>query len=728
MTVTSKPQRSAPTGELQAETLRAFDLDGLFEDLVAGRICGDVVEADVAQLILLLLERLDWQPSAHELAAAMPHFPKSFGLAEIRFALANLGYVSLETPVLGGRLKFCSRGTLICDERGDLWLLRREVNRAVLFQPGEFEVTQPIDPNRTYRAFQFDEQTSSLIVPHANAQEGWSAGLIFRFLPEMRLMLYLTLFSSVSAVVVAFGVSKVFDTIIPTGNRETLYGLLIGLAMIAVAELVLRRIRAGVASRLSARAEFLLGTALFSKLLRLPLNMLVTASRSDQFARLKQFETMRDVVGGPVIILAMECCAAFVLLVAVALIAWPVALTLAGLALVFLALAFAMVPGIHRASQTHSAAQSRFAEGTFEIVNLRQNIRRSCVFKQLQERQSQRLRSLIRARRRVSRHTQTIDALALSCLPLAGATSIGSGALLVMQDAMTPGQLIAVTILSWRLFAPVQQIVQLLPKLTEIRRLFRQIDLFFKLPEDEEEGHTSSVRPCRGDLAIRNLVVRFPKSVGPFLAIQKLDIPAGAFVTITGPSGHGKSTLLRAFAGTLKPQSGMVLIDGANSAQLSRGYRKQHIAYVSQDPLYVYGTVAQNMRLSTPGATDERILAVLERLGLFSWISTLPNGINTRLDPATERGLLGPGTRTMLAIGRAMLSSPPILLMDEPVGGLDPDLESKLLDAIETLRGKTTLLLVTHRPSLIRKSDGVIVVEGGCATLRKVNTAERQAS
>ncbi|MEM7718015.1 MAG: ATP-binding cassette domain-containing protein [Pseudomonadota bacterium] len=728
MTVTAEKWGEAPPDELQAETIRAFDLDGLYEDLVAGRICGEVVEADVAQLILLLLERLDWQPSAHELAAAIPHFPDNFGLAEIRSALANLGFVSHESAVLGGRLKFCVRGTLVCDDTGDLWLIRTEARNTLLFQPGEIEVTQTINPGRTYRAFQFEDRATSVNSPLVNGLDGWSSGLIFRFLPEIRLMLYLTLFTSVSAITVAFGVSKVFDTIIPTGNRQTLYGLLIGLGMIAVAELVLRRIRAGIASRLSARVEFLLGTALFAKLLRLPMNMLVTASSSDQFSRLKQFETIREVVGGPVVILALECCAALMLLAAVALIAWPIALVLLALAVVFLLFASALVPTIRRTSQNMSAAQSRFSEGTFEIVNLRRDIRRASNFDQLQERQGQRLRNLIRARRRVLRHTQMIDALSLSCLPIAGASSIGAGAILVMQQAMTPGQLIAVTILSWRLFAPIQQIVQLLPKLAEIRRLFRQIDLFFKLPEDEEEGHGSAIRPCRGTLAIRNLVVRFPKAVGPSLAIPKLDIPAGAFVTVTGPSGHGKTTLLRVFAGTLKPQSGMVLIDEANASQVSRGYRKRNIAYVSQDPLYVYGTVAQNLRLSTPGASDQRILEVLDQLGLSRWVNELPDGINSRLDPAAHRELLGPAVRTMLGIARALLSRPAILLMDEPVGGLDPEMEKKLVAALELLRGKVTILLVTHRPSLIRKSDGVVILEGGSAIFRRLNTDERQAS
>ncbi|MEO0918728.1 MAG: ATP-binding cassette domain-containing protein, partial [Pseudomonadota bacterium] len=176
------------------------------------------------------------------------------------------------------------------------------------------------------------------------------------------------------------------------------------------------------------------------------------------------------------------------------------------------------------------------------------------------------------------------------------------------------------------------------------------------------------------------------------------------------------------------PQSGIVLIDGANAAQVSRAYRKRHIAYVSQDPLYVYGSVAQNLRLSTPGASDERIRQVLDRLGLSRWISTLPDGIHTRLDPADEGDVLGPGVRTMLGIARAMLSSPAILLLDEPAGGLDPEMEAKLVAALEALRGSTTVLLVTHRPSLIHRSDGVIVLEGGGATLKRVDKVERQAS
>ena len=296
-----------------------------------------------------------------------------------------------------------------------------------------------------------------------------------------------------------------------------------------------------------------------------------------------------------------------------------------------------------------------------------------------------------------------------------------------MQNAMSSGQLIAATILTWRLFAPVQQSLQALPKLPEIKRLLVQLNTLFRLPEEDgrEWGEVSS--PCYGNLLLEDVVVRFPGALTPTLATAKLQVPRGKFVTITGPSGSGKSTLLRVLSGNLKPQSGVVSIDGLNVSQLSRAYRSRHIAYVSQEPLYFFGTVAQNLRLNAPDADDHRILRQVRQLGLGKWIDSLPDGIDTRIDPAASE-VLSPGVRTMLGIAQALLVEPAILLLDEPTGGLDAGLEAGLMHALEARHGSMTTLLVTHRPSLIDRSDAAIIVNGGRATMRAVSTDKKVAS
>lgn len=707
---------------------RVFELDVLFDGLTSGRLCGQPMEAETAQLLIALLERLEWKPDIHALSFALPHYPKQFGLAEIRDMLTNLGFVSDVIPIFGRRLKFCLPGTLVCDAKGELWLIRRDKTGALLCQPGETERTQRIDPVRTYRTIRFERQSENARRRQLAEHGSWSSNLVFRFLPEIRMMFLLTMFSGLAAILVAFGITKIFDTIIPTRNQATLMGLLVGLAMVAGAELFLRRLRAGVIARVSGRVEYLLGTSLFSKLLKLPANMLANASESDQFARLKQFETIREIVGGPILVLALELSLAMMLLIAVAVVAWQLAFVLSVLAGIFILAAIVMAPAVRRATKLLGTVTSEFNEATFALLANRRQIRRDGLFETVVEDARGQLRDLVRARRKLSRIVRILDGLAFASLPLAAALVIGMGAILVMNATLSAGQLIAATILTWRLFSPIQQVLQILPKLPEMKRLLAQVDALFRLPEQEAVQRGLSNRPCYGDVVVKNLVVRFPNAHAPSLMCSELEIPRGQLVAVTGRSGSGKSTLLRVLAGNIRPQAGLVLVDDINHSQLSQAFRNRHIVYVSQEPLYFFGTVAQNLRLCAPDADDGRLMAVLDELGLSDWVASLPDGLATRIDPATMTDILSPGHRTLIAVAQALLVEPTILLLDEPTGGLDAMFEEKLLGALEARKGAVTTLMVTHRPSLLRRSDAVIVVDGGAAVLRAPGKVQRVAS
>ena len=713
--------------EREKQIARLFDLESLSDGLTSGRLCGVAVEDSTAQLILILLERLGWNPDAHSLVSAFPHFPDRVGLAEVRATLANLGYTSTITKIPGHQLKNCASATLVCDERGVLWLVGDDGEGPVLFLANEIGRSKRPSAMVVYRTVQFEPPSNVALRSAANPNRSWTRELFHRFGNEKNVMVFSTLASGVAAVTVAFGISKIFDTVIPTESYATLVGLLVGLAIIALADFVLRSVRAATVGRLAGRVEYLLSTGLFSKIMRLPSSMVTSASSSDQFARLKQFETLRDVVGGPVVLLFLELFFGFVLLLAVALIAWQLAALLFVLAVAFLASAFLLAPGMRRASQQLSIAQSGVNELQFELLNRRQQIRRDGLFLVSKNMLNGKLREVVKARRRLKALLRLPNFLSHASLPLAASSVIGCGALLVMAGNITTGQLIAATILTWRLFAPIQQSLSILPKISDIMRLNDQIDMLMRLPE--EKGSTSRMLSMRakGDLVANNVVVRFPNSFKPALVASKIEIPHGSFVSVTGHSGSGKSTLMRLLAGTIEPQAGMVLLDGLNLLQLSREYRTRSIVYVSQKPIFFFGTIAQNLRLAAPSASDDRLEEVVREMGLDTWIASLPDGLHTRIDPATDTRLTST-TRTLIGIAQAVLVEPRVLLLDETVGGLEPEFEACLLRTLSLRRKSMSVVMVTHRPSLIRQSDFVITLNEGAATMQRFEREAKVAS
>ena len=161
---------------------------------------------------------------------------------------------------------------------------------------------------------------------------------------------------------------------------------------------------------------------------------------------------------------------------------------------------------------------------------------------------------------------------------------------------------------------------------------------------------------------------------------------------------------------------------------MSHAFRARNLIYVAQTPAYFFGTVAQNLRLSDPAATDEDLKAILAELGLSDWIAGLAEGLDTRIDPDVDADLLAPSVRTALAVAQALLARPAALFLDEPAGGMDPALETRLLDAIEARRGRMTCLMVTHRPAIMRRCDGVVRLRNGGVVLHKRQDDERVAS
>jgi ATP-binding cassette subfamily C protein len=188
-------------------------------------------------------------------------------------------------------------------------------------------------------------------------------------------------------------------------------------------------------------------------------------------------------------------------------------------------------------------------------------------------------------------------------------------------------------------------------------------------------------------------------------------LKAGSFVTIVGPSGSGKTTLTDLITGLLVPTGGRILIDGADLANADvQGWRRR-IGYVPQDPMLFSDTIRGNVTLGNRSVSDAAVWEALNRASATDFVSQLPGQLDHRIGELGT-GLSG-GQRQRLAIARALVTQPSLLILDEPTAALDKDSEAEVCRAIEELRGKLSIVTISHQPALRRLADEVWEVEGG---------------
>ncbi|MER5727614.1 thiol reductant ABC exporter subunit CydD [Streptomyces sp. NPDC002138] len=240
-------------------------------------------------------------------------------------------------------------------------------------------------------------------------------------------------------------------------------------------------------------------------------------------------------------------------------------------------------------------------------------------------------------------------------------------------------------------------------------------------------GGTTAVPPAaRAGLSFEGVAVRYEGRAESSPGPVSLTVAPGECVALTGPSGVGKSTLLQVLLGFVAPTEGRVLIGGVDLAELSLEQWRERIAWVPQRPHLFAGTIAENVRLARPQASDEEVARALRDAGAEEFVAALPGGART---PLGEGGTgLSAGQRQRLALARAFLADRPVLLLDEPTAALDGQTEAAVVDAVRRLAAGRTVLLVVHRPALLAVADRVVAVGTGTGAVPRLPAREPDAS
>lgn len=290
----------------------------------------------------------------------------------------------------------------------------------------------------------------------------------------------------------------------------------------------------------------------------------------------------------------------------------------------------------------------------------------------------------------------------------------------IIDGTMTVGALVAFITYHGRLLAPVQALMGLTASLATARvALARIFELFDTAPEVVEAEKPWPLPLISREIRLENVTMHHGRA--PVLDNASLAIPAGSLTAILGPSGAGKSTLADLLVRFLDPVSGSVTIDGTDLRELSLTDLRARVLLVDQAPFLFNASIAENIAFARPEATIEQVTAAASAAGLDPLIARLCQGLATRTG---ERGLaLSAGERHRIAIARALLRQPDVLILDEPTAALDEETERVVALGLRRALPHATLIVITHKPALAEMADHVIRLEGGKARIEPQVTA-----
>jgi len=503
----------------------------------------------------------------------------------------------------------------------------------------------------------------------------------------------------------------VYNRIVPNNATDSLIALSIGIAIVLIFDFLLRMLRGYFIDIAGNRIDRTVGEAIFARMLSMRLES--RRGSSGAFAGLlREFEALRDFFASATLAAIVDLPFIILFLVVVAAIGgWLVIIPLAMVPLVIVT-AMLSQPLLARLA-AQGLAQGMSKQGVLvEAISGLETIKSSSAGPLLARRwaaavddhadSSLRQRLIASVSINVAQSVQQICYIGVVIL----------GVTMIAQRELTIGGLVACSILSGRCVAPLTQIAGLLTRLSHTRSAYQQLDRLMQ-GGGEARDDTDYLRRGRldGGVEFRGVTFRYPGSTAKALDNVSFRIAPGEHVAIIGRVGSGKSTIARLILGLYAPEDGVVLIDDADVRQLHPDDLRRNIGAVLQDVFLLTGSVRENIALGEAAIDDAAVLRAGKLSGAHEFIGQIPNGYDLRLADRGE-GLSG-GQRQAIAIARALVHEQPILLLDEPTSAMDLQSENALIARLDgELKGKT-VVLVTHRRSMLKLVDRIIILDKG---------------
>ena len=544
------------------------------------------------------------------------------------------------------------------------------------------------------------------------AQRDWLRAAIKGHGRSITLVLLAAAFINVFALAMPLFSMNVYDRVLPNGAVSTLWVLSIGIASVFLFDFLLKVARGAIIDYAGRGIDLRLSTALFDRVVNTNLSAR-PASTGAFINRITQYETLRDFFTSQTVAMFVDILFMGVFLwVMFYLLGWVIIFPVVA---VVTALVSTYVIGIRstRAVKASLTEQAQRNSILVETLTSPQTVKASRAEGQFLRNWENSILASSETQSKIKYYQQMASQTTATVSQLASIGILIGGTYSFADHQITTGAIVAAMMLSSRVIAPVAQISAAMLRTRSAMEAYRSIAAIMKLPDERTVRKSFVSRDiAKGRIELRKVRFRYPGAEHFVLDQVSFNIKPGEKVGIIGRIGSGKTTLGRLLVNFYEASEGEVFIDGVSIKQYHPAELRRQVGLVLQDPELFNGSVKDNILMSDPTASDQRLLEVARRAGVEEFVARHPAGFDM---PVGERGhLLSGGQRQAVALARTMLVNPRVLFLDEPSSSMDLATERQLIGHLsQSLEDDHTVLIATHRFSLLKLVSRIIVLDNG---------------
>jgi len=544
-----------------------------------------------------------------------------------------------------------------------------------------------------------------------NSKSHWFWGTLWKSKKIYTDVIFASLVINIFVLASPLFVMNVYDRVVPNNAIETLWVLAIGVVVVYVLDTILKFIRSYFLEVAGKKSDIIMSSIIFERVMGL--NMAVRPKSVGSFANnLKEFESIRGFFTSTTVATIIDLPFIFIFLLVIKLIAGQIVWAPIGIMVAILIYTLFVKGPLNRSIESSYEAASHKNSVLIESLSNIETIKTMGASGSAQYQWEEASGEIANRGLKTRVLSNSVSTMTAFFIQLNSVAVIVYGVYLIQEMELTMGGLIATVILSSRAISPLGQVASLIANYEHTKTAYKNLNDIMKMPVDRPEGKEFIRRDeFNGFVEFQDVTFSYPDEEKKALDNISFKITPGERVGIAGKIGSGKTTLEKLVLGLYKPDSGTILIDGIDISQIDPADLRKNIGYVPQDVNLFRGSVKNNIIYKAPYVNDDQMLRASKLAGVDDFVKLHPKGYDM---PVGERGDgLSGGQKQAIAIARAFLLDAPIVLLDEPTNSVDNVMESKIkANLSKNLVGKT-VLLITHKNSILSLVDRLIILDNG---------------